>query len=482
MSFIRKKRETTSMDRLPPHDGNAEQSVLGCILLDPVMGMGHCADTFKSQDVFYDLRNQTIYGTMVKMMEKLIPIDLVTLCSELKNLNVLDEIGGQNYIVELPNTTPSAHAIESYISIVHDKFLLRGMIQACSHAVENIYDYQGEVSAIMDEVERDILRVRQASVVNKTDTVRQLVQKSIQAIEDMTHQSGHLTGVPTGYSDLDKMTWGFQPGEMIVIAARPSMGKTSLAMNIVESVAVHQELPVGVFSLEMTAQSLMMRMLCSRARVNLRNVREGFLAERDYPKITNAAAKLASSPIHIDDSSGLSIQALRAKARRMHHQYGIRLFVIDYLQLLNNATSRRRDDNRQQEVADISSGIKGLAKELNVPIVVLSQLNRDIEREKNRRPRLSDLRESGAVEQDADVVGLLYKPTTGEDDDGPEDQAVAVNLLIAKQRNGPTGDVNLTFLKTYTRFESAAKVADNDIPENDHQQTFRQHKHQSNDP
>jgi len=275
-----------------------------------------------------------------------------------------------------------------------------------------------------------------------------------------------LTGVGTGFTDLDRMTSGLHPGEMVVIAARPSMGKTSLAMNIAEHVAIEQKLPVGVFSLEMTSESLVLRMLCSRSRVNLRSVREGFLAERDFPKLTGAAGKLANAPLFIDDSSGLSILQLRAKARRMAQQYGIKLFVIDYLQLLHSTA--RRAENRQQEIADISNGIKSLAKELSVPVIVLSQLNRELEKDKNRKPRMSDLRESGAIEQDADVVGLLYKPSSGDDDEaggGSEEQdAVPVNLLIAKQRNGPTGDVNLTFLKSYTRFESAAKVSDDDVP------------------
>src|SRR5437763_4320354 len=250
---------------------------------------------------------------------------------------------------------------------------------------------------------------------------------------------------------------------MIVIAARPSMGKTSLAMNIAEHVTIEAKLPVGVFSLEMTADSLVLRMLCSRSRVNLRNVRDGFLAERDFPKLTGAAGKLANSPLFIDDSSGLSILQLRAKARRMFQQYGIKLFGIDYLQLLHSTA--RRADNRQQEIADISSGVKSLAKELRVPVVVLSQLNRELEKDKNRKPRLSDLRESGAIEQDADLVALLYKPSSGDDDEpGPEQDALPVNLLIAKQRNGPTGDVNLTFLKSYTRFESAAKISSDDVP------------------
>jgi replicative DNA helicase len=255
-------------------------------------------------------------------------------------------------------------------------------------------------------------------------------------------------------------------GEMIVIAARPSMGKTSLAMNIAEAVAIDQKQPVGVFSLEMTADSLVLRMLCSRSRVNLRNIRDGFLAERDFPKLTGAAGKLANAPLFIDDTPGLSILQLRAKARRMWQQYGIKLFVIDYLQLLHSTA--RRAENRQQEIADISNGVKALAKELNVPVIVLSQLNREMEKDKNRRPRMSDLRESGSIEQDADLVGLLYKPNSNDDEEnsggGADHEAVPVTLFIAKQRNGPTGDVPLTFLKAYTRFESAAKISGDDVP------------------
>jgi len=318
----------------------------------------------------------------------------------------------------------------------------------------------------MDEVERDILRISESRVQSHTSTIKELVKKAINTIEDFHQRQGMLTGIGTGFTDFDKMTTGLHGGEMIVIAARPSVGKTSLAMNIAEHVAIEQGLPVGVFSLEMTSESLVLRMLCSRSRVNLRNVREGFLAERDFPKLTGAAGKLAKAPLFIDDSSALSILQLRAKARRMSQQFGIKLFVVDYLQLLHSTA--RRAENRQQEIADISNGIKSLAKELNVPVIVLSQLNREIEREKGRPPRLSDLRESGAIEQDADVVGLLYKPKQGSDDEdgggGPEEDATPVNLLIAKQRNGPTGDVCLTFLKSYTRFESAAKVSDEDVP------------------
>ena len=292
--------------------------------------------------------------------------------------------------------------------------------------------------------------------------MKDLVHRAINTIEDYHQRQGMITGVGTGFLDFDKMTSGLHGGEMIVIAARPSMGKTSLVMNIVEHVVLEEKQPVGVFSLEMTAESVVLRMLCSRARVNMRNIRDGFLAERDFPKLTGAAGKMANAPLYIDDSAGLSILQLRAKARRMYQQYGVKLIVIDYLQLLNASSSRV--ENRQQEVAMISNGVKALAKELNVPVIVLSQLNRELEKDKSRKPRLSDLRESGAIEQDADLIALLYKPNEGkegDDDDAPQDQeAIPVNLLIAKQRNGPTGDVHLTFFKGYTRFESAAKVSD----------------------
>jgi replicative DNA helicase len=375
-------------------------------------------------------------------------------------------VGGIAYLATLPDAVPSAANLSYYMEIVREKYLLRKMIRTCTDVVGRVYDYEGEVDALMDEVERDILRISEDRVQSHSTLIKDLVKKAINTIEDFHQRQGMLTGVGTGFMDLDKMTSGLHAGEMIVIAARPSMGKTSLAMNIAEHVAIDERLPVGVFSLEMTAESLVLRMLCSRSRVNLRSVRDGFLAERDFPKLTGAAGKLAGAPLFIDDTAALSILQLRAKARRMAQQYGIKLFVVDYLQLLHSTA--RRAENRQQEIADISNGIKALAKELNLPVIVLSQLNRELEREKNRKPRLSDLRESGAIEQDADVVGLLYKPSSDEDEGadggGNEQEAVPVNLLIAKQRNGPTGDVALTFLKSYTRFEGAAKVSDDDVP------------------
>jgi replicative DNA helicase len=458
-----------SVDRLPPHSIDAEQGVLGCILLSPNECMGECLTKLKAgSDVFYDLRHQTIFDAMAEMFDKREAIDIITLQQRLKDRQLLEQVGGIAYLSGLSDVVPSSAHLDYYLNIVQDKFLLRKMIRVCTDVVGRVYECEGEVDSLMDEVERDVLRISEFRVQSQISGIKDLVYRAINTIEDYHQRQGKLTGLPTGFIDLDKLTTGMHPGEMIVIAARPSVGKTSLAMNIAEHVAIDNNIPVGVFSLEMTADSLVLRMLCSRSRVNLRNVRDGFLAERDFPKLTLNAGKLAGAPLFIDDSSGLSILQLRAKARRMFQQYGIKLFVIDYLQLLHS--SSRKAENRQQEIADISGGIKALAKELNVPVIVLSQLNREVEREKGRAPRLSDLRESGSIEQDADLVGLLYKPTSKGDDDEsggaaePED-AIPVNLLIAKQRNGPAQvDVNLTFLKTFTRFESAAKIQDDDVP------------------
>ncbi len=451
-----------AVDRLPPHAIEAEQGVLGCILLSPNECLGICIEKFKKGvEVFYDLRHQMIFDTLVEMYDGKHPIDLITLQQRLKDKNQLEPVGGIPYISALPDAVPSAANLEYYIDIVREKHVLRKMIQTCTSAVARVYEHEGKVDALLDEVERDVLKISEERIEGSSLLIKDLVHKAINTIEDYHQRQGMLTGVGTGFVDFDKMTSGMHGGEMIVIAARPSMGKTSLAMNIVEHVVLEEKLPVGVFSLEMTAESLVLRMLCSRARVNLRNIRDGFLAERDFPKLTGAAGKLANAPLYIDDSAGLSILQLRAKARRMYQQYGVKLIVIDYLQLLNGGSTRI--ENRQQEVAQISNGVKALAKELNVPVIVLSQLNRELEKDKSRKPRLSDLRESGAIEQDADLIALLYKPEEGKEDDDAQPQesdALPVNLLIAKQRNGPTGDVHLTFFKGFTRFESAAKVAD----------------------
>jgi len=457
-----------AVDRLPPHDLDMEQGVLGCQLLSPNDCVGEVIEKLKGIGVeaHYDLRHQTIQAELFEMFDSRIPIDVITLQQRLKDKQLLDQVGGIAYLSQLQDAVPSAANLSYYLDIVREKFLLRKMIATCTDVVGRVYDYEGEVDALLDEVERDVLRISESRVQGSVVTTKDLVGKAIGTIENYFSRKGTLNGLATGFTDLDRMTDGLHGSEMIVIAARPSMGKTSIAMNIVEHVVLEQKLPAAVFSLEMSAEALVLRMMCSLARVNLRTIREGFMSEADFPKLTGAAGRLANAPLFIDDSAGLSILQLRARARRLAQQHGVRLFVVDYLQLLHS-TARRAQENRQQEISDISSGIKALAKELKVPVLVLSQLNRELERDKSRKPRLSDLRESGAIEQDADVVGLLYKPNAGEDDDSvtaEEPEGLPVNLLIAKQRNGPTGDVSLTFLKPYTRFESAAKVSDEDVP------------------
>jgi replicative DNA helicase len=456
------------LDRLPPHSIEAEQGVLGCVLLSPNDCMGECIEKLKPGDlVFYDLRHQTLFQALTEMYDQKQAIDLITVQQWLRNKQQLEGVGGLAYLSTLPDAVPSAANLPYYLEIVLEKYLLRKMVQTCTEVVGRVYDYEGEVDALLDEVERDILRISEDRVGGASLTIKELVNRAISKIEEYHQNQGMLTGISTGFVDFDKMTTGLHEGEMIVVAARPSVGKTSLAMNIAEHVALELKVPVCVFSLEMTADQLVLRMLCSRSRVNLRSIRDGFLAERDFPKLTGAAGKMAGAPLFIDDSSALSILQLRAKARRLWQQFGIKLFVIDYLQLLHSTS--RRAENRQQEIAEISGGIKALAKELKVPVIVLSQLNRELEkRGPGERPRLSDLRESGAIEQDADLVGLLYRDTKnkeGEEDPSEQEQdAIPVKLFIAKQRNGPTGDVDLTFLKSFTRFESAAKVSAEDVP------------------
>src|SRR5688572_15660868 len=413
--------DPAKIDRLPPHSVEAEQGVLGSIFLLPNECMAEAIEKLKTgSEVFYDLRHRTIYEVLVEMYDRKEPIDSITVSQRLKDRQQLEAVGGGAFLSSLPDGVPSAANIGFYLNVIREKYILRRMIQTCTGVVSRVYDHEGEVDGLLDEVERDILKISEERIEGVSMAIKDLVHRAINTIEDYHQRQGMLTGIGTGFVDFDKMTSGLHGGEMIVIAARPSMGKTSLVMNVVEHVVLEEKLPVGVFSLEMTADSLVLRMLCSRARVNMRNIRDGFLAERDFPKLTGAAGKLANAPLYIDDTAGLSILQLRAKARRMAQQYGIKLFVIDYLQLLHSTA--RRAENRQQEIADISNGIKALAKELKVPVIVLSQLNRELEKDKNRKPRLSDLRESGAIEQDADLVALLYKPGGGEDDDGAQQQ------------------------------------------------------------
>jgi replicative DNA helicase len=433
--------------RLLPQAPDAEQGVLSSFLLAPRDVGGRCVERLIKPEHFHLPAHAQIYETLVELWNANQPIDFITLTQILRDRKQLDQVGGSAFITHLFTFLPTAANVGYYIGILEEKFTLREIITVCTEFASRSYDEQDDVPSLLNDVEAKIFGIAQDRL-------------AIKSIEELYNRRGGITGLPTGFTELDKMTDGLHPGEMVVIAARPSMGKTALAMNIAEHVALEAKQPVAVFSLEMSSSQLVQRLLCSRARVNLANVRNGFLQNSDFTALTAAASKLAESKMFIDDSHDLTILELKAKCRRMKAQHNIQAIFIDYLQLLRSS-SRRAQDNRQLEIAEISSGVKGLAKELNVPIVVLAQLNRNPEGrtgEAKGRPRLSDLRESGSIEQDADLVGLLVREEYYADSDEEKEKTEGkATLIIAKQRNGPVGDVPLTFLKEHTRFENRAR-------------------------
>jgi replicative DNA helicase len=442
--------------RTPPHSVEAEQGVLGSMLISPRDSIAEAVERI-NEEYFYVPAHQTIYNILVDLWNAGQAIDLITFTQILRDRNVLEAVGGASFVTSLFTFVPTAANIAYYLDIVRDKYILRQIIAASTESVRRAYEEQDEVNNLLDEVEQKIFAVGEDRFKGKMLSMKDQVMEAIESIEKLYERKGGITGISSGFIEFDRMTSGLHPSEMIVIAARPSMGKTALAMNIAEHVAINEGLPVGVFSLEMSSQQLVQRLLCSRARVNLQKVRDGFLAERDFPSLTAAASKLAEAKIFIDDSAGLSILELRAKARRLKAQQDVQLLIIDYLQLLRS-TSRRAQDNRQLEISEISAGIKGLAKELKIPVIVVAQLNRQPEARTGGKPRLSDLRESGSIEQDADLVGLLVRPEIyEEDEEARQEKSGEAELIIAKQRNGPVGEIPLTFLKEFTRFEDRAR-------------------------
>src|SRR5216110_3019981 len=447
--------------RTPPHSAEAEQGVLGSMLLSPRQAIGECVEKI-NEEYFYVPAHQTIYSVLVDLWNAGQAIDLITFTQVLRDRTLLDSVGGAAFVTSLFTFVPTAANVGYYIDIVRDKYILREIIAAATESVRRAYEEQDEVNDLLDEVEQRIFAVGEDRFKGEMLSMKEQVMSTLESIEKLFENKGAITGVSTGFRDLDKLTSGLHSSEMIVIAARPSMGKTALAMNIAEHAAIELKAPVAIFSLEMSAQQLVQRLLCSRARVNLQKVRDGFLAERDFPSLTAAASKLAEAKIFIDDSAGLSILELRAKARRLKAQKDIKLLVVDYLQLLRS-TTRRAQDNRQLEISEISAGLKGLAKDLKIPIVVVAQLNRNPEIRTGSGkgvPRLADLRESGSIEQDADLVGLLVREEYYADSDEERTELEGkAELIIAKQRNGPIGQVKLTFLKNFTRFEDRAEDA-----------------------
>jgi replicative DNA helicase len=450
---------TQDIHRTPPHSIDAEQGVLGSMLISPRETIAECVEKI-NEDYFYVPAHRTIYNVLVDLWNAGEAIDLITFTQVLRDRHLLDSVGGAAFVTSLFTFVPTAANVGYYLEIVRDKYILREIISAATESVRRAYEEQDEVNNLLDEVEQRIFAVGEDRFKGQLLSMKEQVMNTLESIEKLFENKGAITGVSTGFRDLDKLTSGLHASEMIVIAARPSMGKTALAMNIAEHVAIEMKLPVAIFSLEMSAQQLVQRMLCSRARVNLAKTRDGFLAEADFPKLTHAASKLAEAKIFVDDSAGLTILELRAKARRLKAQQNVRLIIVDYLQLLRSI-SRRAQDNRQLEISEISAGLKGLAKELNIPIIVVAQLNRNPEIRTGSGkgvPRLADLRESGSIEQDADLVGLLVREEYYADSDEERAELEGkAELIIAKQRNGPIGQVRLTFLKDFTRFEDRAE-------------------------
>ena len=444
------------LHRTPPHSVEAEQGVLGSMLISPRETIAECVEKI-NEEYFYVPAHRTIYDVLVDLWNTRQGIDLITFTQVLRDRNLLDSVGGAAFVTNLFTFVPTAANVQYYLEIVRDKYILRQIISASTESVRRAYEEQEEVDSLLDEVEQKIFDVGEDRFKGQMLSMKDHAMQAIETIERLYERKGSITGISTGFVEFDRMTSGLHPSEMVVIAARPSMGKTALAMNIAEYVAINEKLAVGVFSLEMSSQQLVQRLLCSRARVNLQRVRDGFLGERDFPSLTAAASKLAEAKMFIDDSASLSILELRAKARRLKAQHDVSLIIVDYLQLLRS-TTRRAQDNRQLEISEISSGLKALAKDLKIPIIVVAQLNRQPEQRTGGKPRLSDLRESGSIEQDADLVGLLVRPEMYEEDEEARvEKAGEAELIIAKQRNGPVGEIPLTFLKEYTRFETRAR-------------------------
>jgi replicative DNA helicase len=443
--------------RALPQSIDAEKGLLGSILHSSTV-LDDCISQMEAKH-FHLPSHQKIFEVLVEMRNTGRPIDLIALTQILEDRRMLDEVGGAGIVTELFTFVPTAANADYYREIIREKFLLRQVISTCTEYVARSYEEQGDVKILLDEVEARVLSIGEERFRSTMPTLKEMVDQAIDGIEKLVTTRGSITGLPTGFASLDRMTNGLHEGEMFVIAARPSMGKTAFAMNIAEHVAIDANKPVAVFSLEMSSQQLVQRLLCSRARVNGQKIREGFFGKHEMTSISVTAGVLSKAKIFVDDTPGLSILELRAKARRLRNREKIELIVIDYLQLLRS-NSKRGQDNRQIEIQEISYGIKALAKELKIPVIVLAQLNRNPEQrtgDGKGRPRLSDLRESGTIEQDADVVGLLVREKYyAEDEESKKDAAGKATLIIAKQRNGPTGDINLTFLEEYTRFEERA--------------------------
>jgi len=460
----------TTYGRLPPYSEEAEAALLGCCLLDSKQTLGDVIAKLKVPEAFYDVRHQNIFRHLSAMHEHNEAIDQVTLVARVSVGDCEKEVGGVAYLAELPEKTPSAANATYYLEIVFEKYLARRYLKVCADATALLYDApEGQpMSITLDQIEQSVFQVSQLRQSSAERDWKAVMRKSIDMLDDYHRGHGQIRGIATGFDYMDKMICGLQAGQLVVIAGRPATGKTSLGFNIVEHVTVDMHLPVGIFSLEMTAEELCMRSIFQRSGCDFQRFRTGFLSNSDIPKLIKATDDLSPAKIYLDDSGVTTIMDIRSKARRWQAEHGIKMLLIDYLQLVNGSGRFRE---RRDEVAEISKGLKALAKELSIPIVVLAQLNRDSEKEK-RIPRMSDLGDSGAIERDADLIGILFAPILKKEEqelvDSNEDWAAhsrRINLQICKQRNGPTGPVEFLFQKASMRFVSYNRNGPNDEPE-----------------
>ncbi|TKD67673.1 replicative DNA helicase [Pseudalkalibacillus hwajinpoensis] len=444
-------------DRTPPQNIEAEQAVIGAVFLE-IDALTTATEVLQPDD-FYRAAHQKIFSVMIELSEKGEPVDLVTVTSELQDRKLLEEIGGVSYLSDLANSVPTAANVEYYSKIVEEKSILRRLIRAATDIASDGYAKENEIENLLSEAEKSIMEVSQRKNTGAFISIKDVLVTAYDNIELLQNSTEDITGIPTGFSELDRMTAGFQRNDLIIVAARPSVGKTAFALNIAQNVATKTDENVAIFSLEMGAEQLVMRMLCAEGNIDAQRLRTGGLTGDDWQKLTMAMGSLSNAGIYIDDTPGIRVGDIRAKCRRLKQEKGLGMILIDYMQLIRGNGS---GENRQQEVSEISRSLKGIARELEVPLISLSQLSRGVESRQDKRPMMSDIRESGSIEQDADIVAFLYR-----DDyyDKESENKNIIEIIIAKQRNGPVGTVELAFVKEYNKFVNLERRHDeSDMP------------------
>ncbi|WP_025027547.1 replicative DNA helicase [Caldalkalibacillus mannanilyticus] len=443
------------LDRTPPQNIEAEQAVLGSIFLD-IEALFKATELIRVED-FYRTAHQRIFEVMVELNDADQPVDLITVTSELHDRKWLDEVGGVSYLSDLANSVPTSANVEYYALMVEEKAILRRLIKTATQIVSSGYAAQDEVQDILNQAERSILDISGKRTNDGFIAIKDVLVETYERIETLHNSTSEMTGIPSGYRDLDKMTSGFQRSDLIILAARPSVGKTAFALNVAQNVAARAGETVAIFSLEMSAPQLVQRMLCAEGNIDANRMRTGTFQEPDWDKLTMAIATLSKASIFIDDTPGITVSQIRSKCRRLKAEHGLGIILIDYLQLIQGSGK----ENRQQEISAISRTLKGIARELDCTVIALSQLSRAVEQRQDKRPMLSDLRESGSIEQDADIVAFLYR-----DDyyDHESENKNVIEILIAKQRNGPVGKVELAFLKEYNKFVNLSREAQREAP------------------